>query len=210
MILKLNMMMRESSEERINENYFKQFSMNNLVWAFNNMDNARKKYVNMERLSSADIFAWLDSIMGQDNDDEGDIENIMNDSDKEILSEGESAISTSIIKTKAIGDQSSSVSVPEASIDIFSSKNKDESDTLGQDKPSPAPNSQRTSNQSSSPPTQRTSNQTSSPVNQQLLLLDVLLISHANLLHLLQLLYPKTPRNESKARWSKTKQKRKG
>ena len=86
------------------------------------MDNARKKYVNMERSSSGDIFAWLDSIMGQDNNDEGDIENIMNDSDKEILSEGESAISTSIIKTKAIGDQSSSVSVPEASIDIFSSK----------------------------------------------------------------------------------------
>ena len=164
------------------------------------MDNARKKYVNMERLSSADIFAWLDSIMGQDNDDEGDIENIMNDSDTEFLAEGESAISTSIIKTEEIGDKSSSVSVPEASIDIFSSKNKDESDTLGQDKPSPAPNSQRTSNQSSSPPTQRTSNQTSSPVNQQLLLLDVLLISHANLLHLLQLLYPKTPRNESKAR----------
>ena len=156
------------------------------------MDSARKKHVNMERLSSGDIFAWLDLIMGQDNDDEGDIENIMNDSDTEFLAEGESAISTSIIK-------SSSVSVPEASIDIFSSKNKDENDTLGQDKPSTAPNAQRTSNQSLSSPTQRTSNQTSSPANQRLLLLDVLLISHANLLHLLQLLYPKTPRNESKA-----------
>ena len=152
------------------------------------MDNARKKYVNMERLSRGDIFAWLDLIMGQDNDDEGDIENIMNDSDTEFLSEGESAISTGIVKTEEIGDQSSSVSVPEASIDIFSSKNKDESDTLGQDKPSPAPN------------TQRTSNQTSSAVNKRLLLLDVLLISHADLLHLLQLLYPKTPRNDSKAR----------
>ena len=152
------------------------------------MDSARKKHVNMERLSSGDIFAWLDLIMGQDNDDEGDIENIMNDSDTEFLSEGESAISTGIVKTEEIGDQSSSVSVPEASIDIFSSKNKDESDTLGQDKPSPAPN------------TQRTSNQTSSAVNKRLLLLDVLLISHADLLHLLQLLYPKTPRNDSKAR----------
>ena len=157
------------------------------------MDSARKKYVNMERLSRGDIFAWLDLIMGQDNDDEGDIENIMNDSDTEFLAEGESAISTSIIK-------SSSVSVPEASIDIFSSKNKDENDSLGHDKPRTSPNTQPTSNQSPSSSTQRTSNQTSSPANQRLLLLGVLLISHANLLHLLQLLYPKTPRNESKAR----------
>ena len=80
--------------------------MNNLVWAFNNMDSARKKHVNMERLSSGDIFAWLDLIMGQDNDDGGDIENIMNDSDTEFLAEGESAISTSIIKTEEIGDKS--------------------------------------------------------------------------------------------------------
>ena len=77
--------------------------MNILVWAFNNMDSARKKHVNMERLSSGDIFAWLDLIMGQDNDDEGDIENIMNDSDTEFLAEGESAISTSIIKIEEIG-----------------------------------------------------------------------------------------------------------
>ena len=41
------------------------------------MDAARKKYVNIDRLSSGDIFAWFDSIVS---DDEGDIENIMNDS----------------------------------------------------------------------------------------------------------------------------------
>ena len=38
------------------------------------MDNARKKYVNIERLSSGDIFALFDSI---ENNDEGDIENRM-------------------------------------------------------------------------------------------------------------------------------------
>ena len=42
-----------------------------------------------------------------------------------------------------------------------------------------------------------------------LLLLDLIPISPSNLLLLLQLLYPKTPRNGSKAPWSKTKQKRK-
>ena len=46
------------------------------------MDNARKKYVNIESLSSGDIFALLDSI---ESDDEGDIENIMNASDAEIV-----------------------------------------------------------------------------------------------------------------------------
>ena len=45
-----------------------------LVWAVSNMDNARKKYVNIERLSSGDIFALFDSI---ENNDEGDIENRM-------------------------------------------------------------------------------------------------------------------------------------
>ena len=54
------------------------------------MDNARKKYVNVERLSSSDIFALLDLNEG---DDEGDIENIMNDSDTEFVAEVESLIS---------------------------------------------------------------------------------------------------------------------
>ena len=35
------------------------------------MDNARKKYINNERLSSGDIFALLDSV---ESDDKGDIE----------------------------------------------------------------------------------------------------------------------------------------
>ena len=50
------------------------------------MNNAKKKYVNIERLSSGDIFALLGSI---ENDDEGDIENIMNDSDTEFVAEDE-------------------------------------------------------------------------------------------------------------------------
>ena len=65
------------------------------------MDNARKKYVNIERLSSGDIFALLDST---ESDDEGDIENIMNDSDAEIVDEDKSVISTNIIRKKVIGD----------------------------------------------------------------------------------------------------------
>ena len=58
------------------------------------MDNARKRYFNIESLSSRDIFALLDSIKG---DDQGDIENIMNDSDTEFVAEDESIISTNII-----------------------------------------------------------------------------------------------------------------
>ena len=50
------------------------------------MDNARKKYVNVERSSSGDIFALLDSIKS---DDEGAIENIMNDCDTEFVAENE-------------------------------------------------------------------------------------------------------------------------
>ena len=52
------------------------------------MDNARKKYANIERLSSGDAFALLDSV---ESDDEVDIENIINDSDTEFVAEGESA-----------------------------------------------------------------------------------------------------------------------
>ena len=74
------------------------------------MDNARKKYVNIEWLSSGDNFAMLDSI---ESDDEGDIKNIMNDSDTEFVAEDESVISTNIIRKEEIVDQSSSVSVPE-------------------------------------------------------------------------------------------------
>ena len=58
------------------------------------MDNARKKYVNIERLSSGDIFALLDSTEG---DDEGDIENIMNDSDTKFVTEDESVTSSNTI-----------------------------------------------------------------------------------------------------------------
>ena len=105
------------------------------------MDNARKKYVNIDRLSSGDILALLDST---ESDDEGDIENIMN-----------------------IGDQSSSVSVPEESTHILPTPNEVESNTLGQYEPNYVLTTQRTSNQSPSPAKQRTSNQSPSPANQR-------------------------------------------
>ena len=126
------------------------------------MKNARKKYV--ERLSSGDIFALLNSI---ESDDEGDIENIMNDSDTEFVAEDESVISTNIIRKEEIDDQSSSASITEASVHILSTQNEDETDTLGQDEPKSAPASQRTSNQSPSPANQRTSNQSPSSANQR-------------------------------------------
>ena len=90
------------------------------------MDNARKKYVNIERLSSGDIFALLDSI---ESDDEGNTEH-MNDSDTEFVAEDESVISTKIIRKEEIGDQSSSVSFPEASIHILRTQNENETDTF--------------------------------------------------------------------------------
>ena len=72
-----------------------------LVWAVSNIDNARKKYVNIERLSSGDILALLDST---ESDDEGGIENIMNDSHTEFVAKDESVISTNIIRKEEIGD----------------------------------------------------------------------------------------------------------
>ena len=71
-----------------------------------------------------------------------------------------------IIRKEEIGDQSSSISVPEASIHILSTQNEDETNTLGQDEPNSAPATQHTSNQSPSPVTQCTSNQ-SPPANQR-------------------------------------------
>ena len=59
------------------------------------------------------ILALLDS---NESEDEKDIENIMNDS----------LISTNIIRKEEVGDQSSFLSVPEASIYIFSIQNEDE------------------------------------------------------------------------------------
>ena len=100
------------------------------------MGNGRKKYVNIEKLCSGYIFALLDST---ESDEEGDIENIMNDSDTEFVAEDEWVISTNIIRKEGIGDQSSSVWVPEASIHILSTQNEDETGTLGQDEPNSAP-----------------------------------------------------------------------
>ena len=129
-----------SSEERINENHYIQ-TFKHLVWTVSNMDNARKKYVNIERLPSCDIFALFDSI---ESDDEGDTENIMNDFDTEFVVEDESVTSTNIIRKEEICDQSSSISVPEALIHILSTQNEHETDTLGQDEPNSALATQRT------------------------------------------------------------------
>ena len=85
----------------------------------------------------------LDSI---ESDDEEDIANIKNDSDTEFVAEDESVISSNIIRTEEIADQSSFVSVPETSIRILSTQNEDGTDTLGQDEPNSAPATQRTSN----------------------------------------------------------------
>ena len=127
------------------------------------MDNARKKYVNIERLSTGDIFALLDSV---ESGDAGDIENRMNGSDTEFVAEDESVISANIIRKKEIADQSSSVSVPKASIHILSTQNEDEIDSLSQDEPNSAPATQHTSNQSPSPANQRTANQSSAAATQ--------------------------------------------
>ena len=96
----------------------------------------------MERLSSGDIFALIDSIKS---DDEGDIENIMNDSDTDFVAEDDSVISTNIIRKEEVDDQSSSVSVPEASIHILFTQNEDETNALGQQKPNTALAIKRTS-----------------------------------------------------------------
>ena len=100
------------------------------------MDDARKEYVNIERLFSGDIFGMLDSI---ESCGEGDIEDVMNDSDTEFVAEDELIISTNIISKEKIGDQISTLSVPEASIHIFSTQNENKTDTLGQDEPNSAP-----------------------------------------------------------------------
>ena len=52
-------------------------------------------YVNIKRLYSGDISALLGSV---ESNDEGDIENIMSDSDTEFVAEDESVISINIIR----------------------------------------------------------------------------------------------------------------
>ena len=134
-----------------------------LVWAVSNMGNARKMYVNIERLSSGDIIALLDSIVS---DDKGDIENIMKYYDTEFVAEDESVISTNIIRKEEIGDQSSSVSVPEVSIHILPTQKAGETDTLGHDERNSASATQRSSNQSPSPANQCIGNQSPAAATQ--------------------------------------------
>ena len=61
-----------------------------------------------------------------ESDDERNIANIINDSNTGFVVEDESVISTNIIRKEEISDQSSSVSVPEASIHILPTQNEDE------------------------------------------------------------------------------------
>ena len=63
----------------------------------------------------------------------------MNDSDTEFVAEDESVISTNIITKEEIGNQSSSVSVPETAIHILSTQSEDATSTLGQDELNFAP-----------------------------------------------------------------------
>ena len=106
------------------------------------MDNARKKYVDIQRLSSGDTFALLNSV---ENNDDGDIENIMNNFGKEFVAGDDSVISTNIIRKEESRDQSITASVREASLQIFSIQNEDETNTLAQDKRNSARATQHTS-----------------------------------------------------------------
>ena len=54
------------------------------------MDNPIKSYFKIKKLSSGDIYATLDSV---ENDDEEEIENVMNGSDTEFVTEGETVTS---------------------------------------------------------------------------------------------------------------------
>ena len=136
----------------------------------------QERSMSISRGYSGDIFTLLDSI---DSEDEEDLENMMNGSDTEFVAEDRSVISTNIIRKEEIGDQSSSVSVSEASIHILSTQNEDETNSLGKDGPnstpatqstckSPSPATQHTSNQLPSPAFQRPANQSPSPACQRI------------------------------------------
>ena len=99
----------------------------------------------------------LDTI---ESDDEEYIENTIIDSDTVFVAEDESVISTNIIGKDEIGDQSSLVSVPQASIHI-------QVNNLGQNEQNSVPATQRDSNQLPSPANQRISNPSPSPANQR-------------------------------------------
>ena len=112
----------------------------------------------------------------------------MNDSDTKFAAEDESIISTNIIRKEEIGDQSSSVSVPEASIHILSTQNEDETDTSGQDEQNLLlPLNVLSINHLLLPINILPISHLLLPLNILLLLQDVLPISHPNLLLLLQL-----------------------
>ena len=130
-----------------------------LVRAVSNIDNARNKYVNIERLSRGEVFALLDSIQS---DDEEDIEHIMNDSDTEFVAEDESLL-ISLEKKRSV---TKVAQYHFRSINL-STQNEDETNTLGQDEQNCATATQRTFNQSPSSANQRTANQSPAAATQR-------------------------------------------
>ena len=107
------------------------------------MDNERKKHVNIERLSSGDIFALLDST---ESDDEGFIEFCLPKTRMKPLGQDET---NSAPDTQRTSNQSPSPATQRTS------------------NQSPSPANQRTANQSPAAGTQRTSNQTPAAATQR-------------------------------------------
>ena len=87
------------------------------------MDNKRKKFINIEQLSSGEIYALLDGI---ESDEEDDIENLMNDSDTEFVAADETTISISDNTAENIVDDNVTIAVPEASIHILPEEPEEE------------------------------------------------------------------------------------
>ena len=176
-------------------------TIKHLVWAVSNMGNARKKYVSVERLSSSDIFALLDSV---ESDDKGDIGNIMIDLDTEFVAADSSVISTNMIRKERLmtivapyqfQKHQSTFCLPKTNMKPILYVRMNWIVLL--------------------PLNTLPISHLLLPINilpishLLLLLLGVLPISHPNLLLLLQLLYLKMLKNRSKTRWSKTRWKRK-
>lgn len=84
-----------------------------------------------------DIYAPLDSI---ESDDEGKIENVMNDSDSEFVAEDETVISINDSKNEWEEHlyQNISISVPEASIYVLSMQSQDYGNETFKQLPEPA------------------------------------------------------------------------
>ena len=83
------------------------------------MNKTRKKYINAEQLSSEEIFAVLDSI---DSDDEDEVDDLINDSDTEFVSE------ESLFSGPSNSNSGHSVLVPQTSIHVTNVENTPDGD----------------------------------------------------------------------------------